>query len=216
MKLSSLVLASLVAIPTTLAASSGSAAAQPTTVAPAAMPTVATSAAPAESRNSINVSPLGLIFGDLYVTYEHLFDGGHGLVIDAGGGSSGGDTASESHGSVGVGYRWHWQGRQNSGFLGVMLHQSVGSGEATVGDGTDEMSYDMTIRSTMLTANIGKRWMLGDNFNVSLRFGLGWGHHVADADADGEDAKEAEEAMNKLLTLIPIGIDGELSVGYNF
>lgn len=216
MKLSSIVLASLLSVPATLAASSSSAAAQPATVAPAPMPTVAAAAAPAESKNSINVSPLGLIFGNLYLTYEHLFAGGHGLVIDAGGGSTDGDAASESHGSVGVGYRWHWRGRQNSGFLGVMLHQSVGSGEVTLGDGADAMTHDMTIRSTMLTANVGKRWMIGDKVNISLRFGLGWGHHVAEASSSGEDAEEAEAVMNGLLTLIPIGVDGELSVGYNF
>ena len=169
-----------------------------------------------EKDDSINVSPFGLLFGNLYVTYER-FNKGHGLIVDVGFGRTANDSGDESHGALGVGYRWHWRGRQNSGFLGVMLHQTYGHGEMTYNPGAaDEMSYDMTVRSTMLTGNIGKRWMLGDSLNITLRLGLGLGHHVASAEADTEEAREAEEDMNALLSLLPIGFDGELSLGYNF
>jgi len=185
--------------------------------APAAAPAVMQTAPAPEKDDSINVSPFGLLFGNLYVTYERLYNGTHGLVVDAGFGRTSGDGGSEMHGAAGVGYRWHWRGRQNSGFLGVMLHQSYGQGEMTYNpDSADEMSYDMTVRSTMLTGNIGKRWMLNDSINVTLRIGLGLGHHVATADEDTAEAREAEEDMNDLLSLLPIGFDGELSLGYNF
>lgn len=167
----------------------------------------------AEGNDSINVSPLGLLFGNLYVTYEHMWTGGHAVIVDLGGGQSSGESGSEAHGSAGVGYRWHWRGRQNSGFVGLSLHQEIGSGTVTNDDGT----FDMSVRSTMLTANVGKRWMLGDsNWNITLRFGLGTGKHTAEAKESTPEAKMAEKEMNDLLALIPIGWEGELSIGYVF
>lgn len=208
MNKTSLTLASLLTL------TAGTAAAQP---AAAPAPAVMQTAPAPEKDDSINVSPFGLLFGNLYVTYEKLFQGKHGLIVDVGFGRTSGDGGDESHGAAGVGYRWHWRGRQNSGFLGVMLHQTYGHGEMTYNPGAaDEMSYDMTVRSTMVTGNVGKRWMLGDSLNITLRLGLGWGHHVAEASEDTAEAREAEEDMNAILSLLPIGFDGELSLGYNF
>jgi hypothetical protein len=202
----------LLSAPLLIAALSTAASAQE--AAPAPMPApAAAAAAKVEANDSINVSPLGLLFGNLYVTYEHLWSGGHGVIVDAGFGHSTGEGNAEAHGAAGVGYRWHWRGRQNSGFLGVSLHQEIGSGTVTENDQT----YDMAVRSTMLTANVGKRWMLGDsNWNITLRFGLGVGKHTAEAKENTPEAKMAEEDMNALLALVPIGWEGELSVGYNF
>ena len=108
---------------------------------------------------------------------------------------------------------------RGSGFVGVTYQQRYGSGyvETRVDDEPVER-HDMTVHSEMLTANIGKRWTLGseENWNVTLRFGLGWGNHTATAKEDTMDAKEAEAEMNEILELLPIGWEGELSVGYNF
>jgi hypothetical protein len=171
-----------------------------------------------EKVDSLNLSPLGLLWGDLYVNYEHMYKGGNGLVIDAGGGMSSNTSSEEGHGTIGVGYRWHWRHRENSGFLGVMVHQSIGSGYVEESDGTTMSHYDMSIRETQVTANIGKRWMLGseNRWNITLRLGLGVAARSATAKDDTSEAKMAEEDMNKLLRAIPIGVDGELSVGYNF
>lgn len=191
------------------------AAAQPA-AAPPADP-LAAEPAPAEKDDSINVSPLGLLFGNVNLTYEKLFHGTHGLIAEIGFGRNSGEMGDEAHGAAAIGYRWHWRGRQNSGFLGVTLTQAFGAGEMVYDpDTAGERRYEMNTRSTMLTANVGKRWMLGDDFNITLRFGLGWGHHVATAEEDTAEAKMAEEDMNDLLSLLPVGAEGELSVGYNF
>ena len=174
----------------------------------------ASTAVKPEGRDSVNLSPLGLIFGDVDLSYEHLFDGGKGIIVEAGGGRGGSSDARDTHGSMAVGYRWHWQKKQNSGFLGITLTQGFGS--ASVADDTG-MSYDMTTRSTMLTGNIGKRWMLGDsNWNITLRFGLGWGHHTVQAKETSSGAKMAEQKLNDALTHVPVGVEGELSIGYVF
>jgi hypothetical protein len=169
----------------------------------------------AEPANSINISPLGALVGNYALTYEHLFGGTHGLIVEGiGTRSSGGEGSSLQFGG-GVGYRWHWRGRQNSGFLGVMVAQGFGSGEVTTTQGGTSMTHELSVRSTMITGNIGKRWMLGPA-NVTFRVGLGWGHHVATAKSDTPEAKNAEKLMNDILSFLPIGLDGELSVGYAF
>ncbi len=171
--------------------------------------------APAKT-NSINVSPLGALLGNYSLTYEHLFNGTHGLIVEGNAAFDSNSDSSSYQMGGGVGYRWHWRGRQNSGFLGVMVAQSFGNGEVTTTSGTQKMTYDMGVRSTTITGNIGKRWMIGDSFNITLRLGLGWGHHVATAKVDNQEAKDAEKSLNDLLAFFPIGFDGELSVGYVF
>lgn len=165
----------------------------------------------AEPANSINISPLGALVGNYALTYERLFGGSHGLVVEGIGTRSAGDEGSSLQFGAGVGYRWHWSGKQNSGFLGVMLAQGFGTGEVTI----NQMSHDMSVRSTTVTANVGKRWMIGPA-NVTFRIGLGYGHHVATAKDESQEAQEAEELMNDILAFLPIGVDGELSVGYTF
>lgn len=169
-----------------------------------------------EKTNSINVSPLGALVGNYSLTFEHLFNGTHGVIVEGNTSFDSGSDASSYQVGGGVGYRWHWRGRQNSGFLGVMVAQSFGSGEVTTTSNGQQMTYEMGVRSTTVTGNIGKRWMIGDAFNVTLRLGLGWGHHVATAKVNDQAAKDAEEKLNDLLAFLPIGFDGELSVGYVF
>jgi hypothetical protein len=164
-----------------------------------------------EPVNSINVSPLGVLVGNYALTYERLFGGYHGLIVEGIASHSSNDDGTTLQFGGGVGYRFHWRGRQNSGFLGVMFAQGFGNGEVTIGD----MTHPMSVRSTTVTANVGKRWMIGPA-NITFRLGLGWGNHVAEAKEDSTDAKEAEEVANGLLAFLPIGFDGELSVGYTF
>jgi len=164
-----------------------------------------------EPVNSINVSPLGVVVGNYAVTYERLFGGSHGLIAEGIVARNAGDDGSSLQFGGAVGYRWHWRGRQNSGFLGVMIAQGFGSGEVT----TNGMTHDMTVRSTTITGNIGKRWMFGP-VNLTVRLGLGYGKYTVEAKEDTQEAKDAEETLNDILAFIPIGFDGELSVGYAF
>ena len=97
-------LSSLVAAPLLLATLASPALAETSTTAPVPPPSVYQQPPPAEAKDSINLSPLGLLFGDLSVTYEHLFAGGQGVIVDAGFGQQSGNGGSEAHGSFGVGY----------------------------------------------------------------------------------------------------------------
>jgi hypothetical protein len=201
---------SLLAAPATLLSIAAPAAAQP---APAAI--VTAEEAP-EPKNSINLNPLSLAFGNLSVTYERRLDAHNSVVVDVGGGGRSDDQIDESHGFIGAGWRYHLRGRNHGSFVGAMIHQSYGAGETMVNDGSGEEVYAMTIYSTMVTANAGYRWMLGDRWNATVRLGLGWGKHTAVAQEDSEDARMAEDFTNDVLQIFPIGVDGELSVGYAF
>jgi hypothetical protein len=168
--------------------------------------------AKAEKQNTLNLSPLGVVVGDYALTYEHLFGGHHGLIVEGIGSRSANDDGSSLQFGGGVGYRWHWRGRQNSGFLGLMVAQRFGTGSVT----ENAVTHDMSVRSTTVTANIGKRWALTPAVNVTFRIGAGYGKHVATAKEDTMEAKQAEELMNDILSFLPVGFDGELSVGYAF
>jgi len=166
----------------------------------------------AEPTNSINISPLGLIAGNIALTYEHLFNGTHGVIVEGALSRASGDDGDSLQFGGSVGYRWHWRGRQNSGFLGLMASQGIGTGKVTV----NGMDHDMSVKSTTLTANIGKRWMITEAFNVTFRIGAGYGHYTATSKDDTMDGKQAEKTLNDLLSFLPVGFDGELSVGYAF
>jgi hypothetical protein len=165
----------------------------------------------AEPKNSLNISPLGALVGNYALTYEHLFNGTHGLIVEGITTRSAGDEGSSLQFGGAVGYRWHWSGKQASGFLGVMVAQGIGNGEVTI----NGMSHDMSVSSTTVTGNIGKRWQWGP-VNATLRVGLGYGRYSAKAKEDSMAAKDAEETMNAILAFLPIGFDGELSIGFSF
>jgi hypothetical protein len=163
------------------------------TVAPSATePLAVTTAAPVERHHSLNANPMGVLFGSYGLTYEYL-SGGNGLLVEGGLSHSGGDDASSTSYGGAVGYRWHWRGRQNSGFLGANVGFYGGTGRATIddGSGTPE-SFDMTVQSLQVVMNVGKRW------------------HT------DPDAQEAVEMVQDILDFIPIALDGELSLGYSF
>jgi hypothetical protein len=182
---------------------------------PLPSPSIAAAAVP-EKEDSINLSPIGLLYGNVALSYEHLWNGTHGLVLEAEGSRASNDDSSATSGGFGVGYRWHWSHKQDSGFLGIMATQSIGTGFVTYGENGSTMKYDMAIRATTLTANIGKRWMIGDNINITARLGAGPAWRHASTDTAGPRAKDAEDTMNALLSLIPVSIDGELSAGIVF
>ena len=164
-----------------------------------------------EATNSLNVSALGVFAGNYALTYEHLFNGHHGVLVEGIVTRNSGDEGSSLQYGGAAGYRWHWSGKQASGFLGIMVAQGFGTGEVTV----NGMTHDMSVKSTTVTGNIGKRWAWGP-VNATLRVGLGYGNYSAKAKDSSMDAKNAEEVMNTILAFLPIGFDGELSIGFNF
>lgn len=174
--------------------------------------------------NSINASPIGVLLGSYSLNYEHLFNGTHGLMaegnvgISSGTSSSGTETSSSKSTTYGggVGYRWHWSGRQQSGFLGIMGGYSAGSGSSTITTGGTAQTFDLTITAPWLVGNIGKRWQWDSGVNFTFRVGAGWAKYSVSTSSADPQAKDAVKFLQDVLTRFPIALDGELSVGYTF
>ena len=60
------------------------------------------------------------------------------------------------------------------------------------------------------------RWVFGPGINITFRFGLGWAKYNITTDSTDPSAQEAVKLIDDLLTFFPIGIDGELSIGFCF
>ena len=200
------------------------AAADPSTTATDATPAAepATASVPAlhagssERTMSINANPLAIVQGEYGGNFEYLLHGTHGLLVEADYWRDNGVDSSASGGGLRVGYRWHWRGRQNSGFLGVNVGAGAGTGSATVtNDAGQKMSYDLTVRTLEVTGDIGKRWMLGP-INVTARVGAGWAHRTASTSSGDPAAQQAASQVQDILAFLPIALDGELSLGYTF
>jgi hypothetical protein len=191
---------------------------------PGAYPPVLFLPKPPPRENSINGSPLGVLFGSYSLNYERLVGGTNGFMIEGnfsrstGTSTVNGDSTSSKSSLYGggVGYRWHWSGQQDSGFLGLMAGYSVGTGSGTVSSGAGIQQFDLTIKAPWVVANIGRRWQWDNGINFTIRAGAGWAKYTVSSSSTDPNAQDAVKALQDLLTLIPIALDGELSLGYTF
>jgi hypothetical protein len=171
--------------------------------------------APVAKVNSVNASPLGMLVGSYSINYERMF-GPHGLLVEGSyASSSDGDTSSNSMGGV-LGYRWHWNGTQNSWFTGVNLGFATGTGDAVVTSGGTSETFNVDTTAVTGTVNIGRRWAWDSGFNITFRIGAGYGNYDVTTDSDDPLAQDAVELVDDLLTILPVAFDGELSVGWVF
>ena len=185
------------------------------TIAVADEATVEKSAA-RERAISVNLDPAGIIQG-YYGGNAEWLHGSHGVLVEASYFNKGDDTTSVSGFGGTVGYRWHWRGHQNSGFLGVNASIGVGSASTETMDSAGmKTTWDLSVRTIAITGNIGKRWQLDNGFNVTARIGAGWASRTATTSSTDPDAKKAAQDVEDLLAFLPVAFDGELSLGYSF
>jgi len=224
MKTSSL---AALALASSLLTTAGIAAAQPAAFAPGPAPaaTVAAQTSVETRHHSINVSPLGLIGGGFNANYEYL-SGRHGVIVELGtsdwtseytstvnGQVVEQEETSGRHATLGVGYRLHFGGRQAGWFLGAMLHHNVGTAKIhNVDNGREVNEADIAYQSTTVTANVGRRFMLTRNLNLTARLGVGGAERkVTDDDASATAVAELNDTLD-----FPLAVDGELSLGWSF
>lgn len=172
--------------------------------------------APAEKENSINVSPIGLIFGSYSVNYERLINGHHGFIVEGDYARVSDDSSEQATFGGNLGYRYHWSGGQDSGFVGLNVGYGQGTGEASTTTNNVTKTYDVDSSVTRVTANVGRRWAWDSGFNITLRVGAGYGDYNITTDSDDPEAVQAAKDIDDLLTVFPVAIDGELSIGWAF
>lgn len=165
---------------------------------------------------SINLDPGGVIQG-YYGGNAEWLHGAHGVLVEASYFRKGDDTSSISGFGGTLGYRWHWRGQMNSGFLGVNASAGVGSASTTtMNSAGTTTTWDLSVRTIAVTGNIGKRWQLDNGLNITARIGAGWASRTASTSSDDPSAKQAAEDVEDLLAFLPVAFDGELSLGYSF
>jgi hypothetical protein len=199
-------------------------------------PTVEPEAAPAraERNHSINLG-IGTLGGVPSISYEYMWTRGHGLVLEITGmyrptledtetgiggvvglvlEASGVSRPSGESGSMGIGgaigYRWRWRQRHDSGFLGVHVGYDIGESVA------ENSSIDWVIHKTFyVVGNIGRRWLLRNDFNITARVGAGLAYRSIDNNYEA-DVVASVRFLDDLLDQFPVTVDGELSLGYTF
>jgi hypothetical protein len=166
-----------------------------------------------EPKNSINLG-LGTVWGSPSLSYEHLFAGGHGLVIGANGFFARHDIGNAMGAGGSIGYRYHWHERQDSVLFGI--HAGFDRDQTPMRITENEMTTDTVVDMTTfyLVGNLGKRWVLGDNINITAR--IGGGLALRRLDSDAEDYDPLVGFVHGMIESVPVTLDGELSVGYMF
>jgi len=199
-----------------LAAGVAAADTAPPAPAPAAAVAAQQPEAPTEKTISINLDPGGALQGYYGGNVEWLH-GSHGLLVQGSFFHKTSDDSSVSGFGGKVGYRWHWRGRMNSGFLGLNASLDLGSATKTTTDMAGQMmTSDLSVRTIAVTADIGKRWQLDNGINVTFAIGAGWANRTVSTSSNDPTDKQAAKDIEDLLAFLPIAFDGELSLGYSF
>lgn len=188
----------------------------------------------AERNHSLNLD-IGALVGAPSLAYEYMWADGQALVLEVHavlrpeqengrvgiGGviglvleASGVSRPSYGDGSAGIGgaigYRRHWRRQQDSGFFGV--HAGYDIGESVVENTDIAWALHQTL---YVVGNIGRRWLVGNNFNITARIGAGLAYRSVADRWEAEDVSSVR-FLDDLLDRFPVTVDGELSLGYTF
>ena len=170
--------------------------------------------------NSVNYDLSALVLKGFAANYEHLFKGGHGVLVEGVFrlGKEDGTSKTAMSGGLSLGYRYHFTGEQSSWFAGPLLTASFGSGEGSVtgNDNVTKKTFPVSYASIAATANVGRRWVIASTVNITGRIGAGYTKRFYSTDSSDPDAQAAAALVDALLSFIPVTIDGELSLGLIF
>lgn len=171
--------------------------------------------APAERKHSVNLG-VGTTWGAPSISYEFLGAGGHGLVLEASGFYRFAEEGHSRGAGGAIGYRWHASRQQDSGFLGVHVGFDRGQSPILVTTNDMEETFQVNDQTFYVVGNFGKRWLLSTNFNITARLGAGYARRSLDVSDDDAEIRDEVFFLEQIIGLVPVTIDGELSVGYTF
>lgn len=168
-----------------------------------------------EFNNAINMCPGGIIFGIYSFNYEYLIKQSHGIVARFDYESVSETLDDDNMDADGYGftlnYRWHWNQKMGSFFVGSFLRYKIYNGNATA----NLEAFEFTLREATLGLNIGKRWVWNSGLNIAAAFGYG----VSSLTKETEPTSESiESTLDKFID----GYDfigpfyGEISIGYAY
>jgi len=204
----------------------------PVPVAPPAPVTVAASTAvevPVYLRkHSVNGSFAGVRLFDYGVNYQWMFAPGHALLGELTWTYSDSEDSGRTM-AVGAqaGYRFYFSRTQEGYFTGLLAGwdtgttEAISSSTATVSTDLGPSSMTVTRRFQLpnsrwrVTAQLGRRWIIGPGLNLTARVGIGPGKRKFARGGDPVADRMAED-IEAIINFLPISLDAETSVGWVF
>jgi hypothetical protein len=114
---------------------------------------------------------------------------------------------------AGVHYRYHLSPRLDSFYFGPFLRYSYNQGETEPESGPGPAAdQEFTAHGVVLGGSVGQRWIVGPGIILGAR--LGMGYTVLLINSSRNDPALDQRVLD--LLRFPLGIDGELSVGWAF
>ncbi len=176
-------------------------------------------------KNAIGLGPSISLVQGMSLSYERMLGEEHALNLSARHGfQSIADAIFMWKAGLMVGYRWHWSGGQDSGFVGVDLGAFTGEGTRFVLDDNspDPGVAEVSTYQVALIGSVGRRFAWDNGFNITLRVGAGVAAEWFTATAILVEQTALEKHIDDLNERSRdeftdwLAYDAELSIGYSF
>lgn len=178
-----------------------------------------------QASHAVKLNPLGALFGNLGVGYEHglsettsvqlgmsFFSRSFDVsVIDSDGELASGDQKFSGIGFVPE-FRFYFDSAIEGWYGGAFANYNSIKFKTEYSSGNDDLNSESTITNVGAGAEFGKQWLLGSNDNFVIDLNLGVGFQSASIDNNDEDSDDIE------FGLAASGVWPKLafSVGYAF
>lgn len=150
--------------------------------------------------------------GDFALGVEHVAGRHHGVLAEGTLVHVHGDPTHATTFGGQVGYRYHG-GPEDAPFVGVVAGYEVGSAKFDQAEHGGPF-WRFGLRHTSLVPHLGYRWVIGEHFAVTARFGAGYGGWTITP--RDQAPSSATELLRERLQFTAIKLDSELSVGARF
>jgi hypothetical protein len=179
-----------------------------------------------QASHAVKLNPLGALFGNIGVGYEHGLGETTSVQLgvsffsrsfDVSAFDSDGDIISGDQKFSGIGFvpefRFYFDSAIEGWYGGVFANYNSIKFKTEYSSGSDDLNSESSITNVGAGAEFGKQWLLGSNENFVIDLNLGAGFQSASVDSDnGDDDDDIE------FGLAASGVWPKLSfsVGYAF
>ena len=178
-----------------------------------------------QASHAVKLNPLGALFGNIGVGYEHGL--GETTSVQLGmsffsrsfdvSATSDGDIVSGDQKFSGIGFvpefRFYFDSAIEGWYGGVFANYNSIKFKTEYSSGNDDLNSESSITNIGAGAEFGKQWLLGSNENFVIDLNLGAGFQSASVDSENDDDEDDIE-----FGLAASGVWPKLSfsVGYAF
>ncbi len=166
-------------------------------------------------KHSISACPVAVVFGIYSINYEYLHNQKHGMVArfdyEAIPKTYTNANIESSGYSFLLNYRYHFNNRMKSFFVGAYARYRQFEGEGMI----DDTPFEFTMPDISYGFNAGKKWVWKSGFNLTFALGYGISHEDWDTTPSSgaingaiRDYRDAYDFIDPFY--------GEFSIGFSF